>query len=343
MHLLRQESRFPLEVLDFSSPGNGWKGKNFGVGWARKVLFNKILAEAVPEDLIVSMDADTRFGENYLASVMSQMQLSPQWLALSAPYYHELTGDDTFDRAILRYELFMRNYAINMIEISSPYAFTAIGSAIVVRCGALRKIGGITPMKSGEDFYLMQKLRKMGAVGTYCAECVHPAARFSSRVDFGTGPAMMKGANGDWTSYPIYHHTLFQKVEATYQIIEELYEHDVNTDFTHFLQEQFKTEELWEPLRANVKNKSQFARAFHEKADGLRILQFLKMEQKRANIPDEVALFDNLNRFFNTEERNQIQSLFSSNQPLESLSTSALNAIRNLMFKAEMRKRKNLS
>lgn len=343
LHLLRRETRFPLEILDFCSPGKGWQGKNFGVGWARKVLFNRILAEADAEDLLVSLDADTQFGPHYLSAVLDSMRAKPQWLALSAPYYHELTGDELFDRAILRYELFMRNYALNMLAIGSPYAFTAIGSAIAARCGALRKIGGITPMKSGEDFYLVQKLRKMGMVGTYCSECVRPAARFSARVDFGTGPAMMKGANGDWSSYPIYHRSLFQKVEETYQLIAQIYHHDVDTDFTRFLQAQFKTADLWQSIRANVRNADQFARAFHEKADGLRILQFLKMEQKRANIPDEVALADNLNLFFNTEERNLIQSLFSSNRPLESLSSASLNAIRDSLFRAEMRKRETLS
>lgn len=63
---LKSFSALPLHVLDYASPGKGWKGKNHGVGWARKVLFEKILEEALNEDIIVSLDADTRVDPNVL-------------------------------------------------------------------------------------------------------------------------------------------------------------------------------------------------------------------------------------------------------------------------------------
>ncbi len=84
----------------------------------------------------------------------------PDAVALSVPYYHNLTGDEEKDRAILRYEIYMRYYAINLWRIGSPYNFTAVGSAMALPVWAYRAIGGITPHKSGEDFYFIQKLRK---------------------------------------------------------------------------------------------------------------------------------------------------------------------------------------
>lgn len=341
----------PITIIDRSSKGNGWTGKNYGVGWARKVLFDHILNIAAPDDIIVSMDSDTEFGPHYLQSIIENLAHHPQWVALSVPYYHRLTSNDVADKAILQYEIYMRNYALNMLHIESPYAFTAIGSAIAVRAGALRKIGGLTPVKSGEDFYLLQKLTKMGIVGSWNTECVYPAARFSDRVFFGTGPAMSKAALGDLSSYPLYHHTLFGKVKETYDRTEELYLHDIHTEFLDFLQLQFKQKNLWEKIRRNVKNAGQFKRAFHEKADGLRILQFLKQKQKTDPIPDILSLSDNLMLFLtdpncsdemSTEIENTL-SVINTADTIQSLSIPTLDTIRNTMRKLEMALRRNIT
>ena len=334
----------PVVIIDRSAKGCGWTGKNFGVGWARKVLFDHILSVAAPTDLIVSMDADTEFGNSYLQSLLDSFGSHPQWVALSVPYYHRLTGDAAADRAILHYEIYMRNYALNMLRIGSPYSFTAIGSAIVVRAAALRKIGGITPVKSGEDFYLVQKLTKMGEVGSCNPECVYPAARFSDRVFFGTGPAMRKAADGDLSSYPIYHHRLFSVVDETCRRTDELYQHDIRTEFLDFLQCQFKDDNLWDNIRNNVKDANQFRRAFYEKADGLRILQFLKQKQKTECIPDIQSLKDNLLLFLTDKKCAEATGLdfkktlskVQTADSLGALDAHTLSAVRDALFKMEM-------
>ena len=333
-----------IVVIDRSTKGHGWMGKNFGVGWARKILFDHILSVAASSDLIVSMDADTQFGSGYLQSLLDSFGSHPQWVALSVPYYHRLTDDAAADRAILHYEIYMRNYALNMLWIGKPYSFTAIGSAIVVRAAALRKIGGITPVKSGEDFYLVQKLTKMGTVGSWNPECVYPAARFSDRVFFGTGPAMSKAAAGDLSSYPVYHHRLFSIVDETCRRTDELYAQDIHTEFLDFLQCQFKDDNLWDTIRNNVKDANQFRRAFHEKADGLRILQFLKQRQKTESIPDIQSLKDNLLLFLTDEKCAEAVGADFGNalsevrnaESIEALDTPTLSAIRDSLFKMEM-------
>lgn len=337
---LRTIPDLDLTIIDNSTQGRGWTGKQFGVGWARKILFDKILSIANDDDIIISMDADTSFGTEYVTSVINGFLFHKSWLAISVPYYHQLTTDDQANRAILRYEMYMRSFAVNLLAIGSPYSFTAIGSAIAIRISALRKIGGISPMKSGEDFYLLQKIRKMGEVGTWINQMVYPAARFSDRVFFGTGPAMIKGATGDWNSYPIYHHRLFEAISDTYRQLNMLYQSDIQNAFLVFLQQQFKQIDLWQPLRNNVKEPIQFTRAFHEKADGLRILQFLKQEQNRENIPDELSLFDNLTRFLQEEKLGIIPSYLCSNFSLNELTTEQLDEIRNLLLQIEVIKRK---
>lgn len=336
---LKNFAALSVQVLDYASPGKGWKGKNFGVGWARKVLFDNILKEANPEDIVISLDADTRIKPGYLQSIADNFAAKQEFPAIAVPYYHPLTSDEVRDKAILRYEFYMRNYAINLLRIGSPYGFTAIGSAMALRAGALHKIGGITPLKSGEDFYLMQKMRKMAVIGLYNDECVYPAARYSNRVAFGTGPAMMKGCQGDWDSYPIFAQSCFDSIAESYERIPQLFLQDLHTDFLDFLQETAKSEvSLWQTIRQNVKDLPHFVQAFHEKADGLRILQFVRRQHKNAQ-PNEVSTLYNNMTFWMPDK---IPVWWNPELSFEQLSVEQLNDIRNLLFRYENELRKKI-
>ena len=336
---LHQYQDVPIQILDYSSPGKGWRGKDHGVGWARKMLFDNILAKANPEDLIISLDADTRIQPGYLQSIVDNFANHPEWPAIAVPYYHPLTGDEARDRAVLRYELYMRNYAINLLRIGSPYGFTALGSAITMRAGALRRIGNITPLKSGEDFYLVQKFRKMATIGLYNEEMVYPAARYSTRVAFGTGPAMMKGNQGDWNSYPLYHYSLFEPIAQTFDLLSQLYHQDVHTDFLDFLQEGAKSDvSLWQTIRQNVKDLPHFIQAFHEKADGLRTLQFVRRQQQTRPMEDEFALHQNLSLW----QPSQIPDWYHPEIGFNIFTVKQLDYIRDLLLDYETELRKNV-
>ena len=335
LSFLKDFRELNINILDYSSKGKGWKGKKSGVGWARKILFDHILQIAGPEDILISLDADTLFDKHYFQSLGDNFARKDSLPVISVPYYHKLTEDDRANRAILRYEIYLRNWLLNLYHINSPYAFTAIGSAIAMKVWALQKIGGITPMKSGEDFYLLQKLRKMIPVNNWNRESVYPAARFSSRVFFGTGPAMIKGDAGDWESYPIYHHSHFDEVAKVYGMLEVLYKYDVDTPFTLFLQQQFNDKNLWQPLRNNFKEFFRFERAFHEKADGLRLLQFVKQEEKNRPFAEAKALYDNLKIFC----PDKIPLFFTPDLLLNELPVLQLDELRNVLWKEEMKRR----
>lgn len=302
---------FPLKVIDRSSHGRGWAEKEGGVGWARKSLMDAAVRLARKEDIILSLDADTCFNSGYFSSVRETFRRHKNIAGLSVPYYHRLTGKEREDRAILRYEIYMRNYALNMWRIGSPYNFTALGSAMACTAGAYKAIGGMTAKHSGEDFYFLQKLRKYGPVLNYNPEKVFPAARFSDRVNFGTGPAMIKGDRGDWDSYPVYHWKLFDEVRKTYDLFPALFRRDVETPMSPFLRGIFRTDDLWQPLRGNFNTEEKFIRACHEKVDGLRILQFLKSEQKKCKSRDEQNLCDFLIEFYPAKAESLMDPWFS--------------------------------
>lgn len=329
---------FDIKIIDCSSQGKAWQGKQSGVGWARKILMDEINRMADINEIVISIDADTRINPDYLGSILYSIQSHPDIMAVSVPYYHPLTDDEAANRAILRYEIYMRYYAINLWRIQSPFSFTALGSAIAFPIWAYRKIGGITPMKSGEDFYLLQKFCKTGNILNWNPENVYPAARFSDRVFFGTGPAMIKGNNGDWMSYPIYHYSLFDEIGKTYRLFPELYNNDVQLPIDNFLKEQFRDDKWWLSLRNNFKTQHHFIKACYEKIDGLRTLQYLKVSQPFLEKSDEACLLEFFTKFYpEAIEELDLDHHFK----FEALSVEQLDNIRNYLRNIEEVYQKN--
>ena len=320
---------FKIVVLDFSSLGRGWRGRKRGVGWARKELFAAIDAACGDDELVVSLDADTVFSETYLESVLCTMNSHPECNALCVPYYHPLSGNDQQDRAMLRYEIYMRHYLLSLLESDNPYAFTALGSAMVFPLWAYRRVGGITPLQGGEDFYLMQKFAKTGRVLLSCNEVVRPQGRPSLRVPFGTGPAIAKGLDSMDSTYPLYPQEAFEAVANTFAFFPNLYEKDIETPMSDFLRQQLKTDDLWQPLRKNFKTRELFVHSCQERVDGLRILQYLKTFPLRR--PEEEL------RIFCNNHRVSLLDNFDFRTSL----VSGVDAVRNALFKLEQQCRQN--
>jgi glycosyltransferase involved in cell wall biosynthesis len=322
-----------LTVIDRCSPGKGWKGKNHGVGWARKTVMEAINKVAAPKDIIVSLDADTTFNENYLSSLADNFSVHPDAVALAVPYYHKLVGDEAVNRAMLRYEIYMRYYSLNLWRIGSPYSFTALGSAMAFPVWAYRAIGGMTPKMSGEDFYFLQKLRKYGKMLFYNSQKVYPAARFSDRVYFGTGPAMIKGSQGDWTSYPVYSYHYFDEIRTTTGLFNDFFTATKNTTVVGFLRKILNEEDPFRLLRENFKEPSTFIRACHEKFDGLRILQYLKYRQNNDTNSDEKNLLEFLSKFYPDEYREVIPDAAKFSFTVSPV--SELDLLRRFLMKKE--------
>lgn len=321
-------------ILDRTSKGNGWIGKRHGVGWARKVAMDTADSMAAADDVIISVDADTYYTPQYFSSVVHALQSHIDAVAYSAPYYHQLTGNEITDRCILRYEIYMRNYALNMLLIQNPYCFSAIGSGMACTAANYRKVCGLTPKMSGEDFYFILKLRKAGRIIIDGQEEIYPASRFSDRVYFGTGPAMIKGRTGNWDSYPIYNQDLFLDIRRTYDLFDELFLKDVVTPLDDFIVNAWQVvlSDFWQPLRNNSKSSAQFAKAASHKIDALRILQYLKEQNSNDSASEELKLHDFLTGNFNPGE--EIIAILNDLliAGFENIDIQSLNLIRDYMF-----------
>ena len=320
LEYLQNHSLPNLYIIDKSSKGKGWTDKEQGVGYARKFLIEQILQSANDDDILINMDADTIFRPSYCQSLINSYSADKQAVAAAVPYYHLLTNKEKEDRAMLRYEIYLRSYNLNLLRINSPYAYTALGSAIVCPVISYKAVGGFDKQESGEDFYLLRKLSKYGKVLIYNEEKVYPSARFSTRVPFGTGPAMLKGIAGQWDMYPIFHYSGFEIIAETYQKLDILFYEDIDNEFIRFLQTIFSEKDLWSPLRKNYKTETSFAKAFHHKVDSLRIFQYLRDYQRNMQKNDVECLADFLQKFYPEEYLYFFKNPFSfEHTPIETL------------------------
>ncbi len=332
-----KEVSFPIILIDKSSKGQGWQGKKLGVGWARKTLMDHISEIANDNDIIISLDADTSYRAQYFYNIIKFFEDNKNYDLVSVPYFHPLNTDKQASRAILRYEIYMRVYFLNLIRIKSPFAFSALGSAIAFRHKAIKKIGGFTPKKSGEDFYFIQKMIKYKPISNWVNDTVYPAARFSDRVAFGTGPAMIKGNSGDWSSYPIYPSQLFDKIKGFYDLIPQLYSKEVETPIDSFWENIEVKNEIFQKLRNNNKDLKHFTKAVHDYFDGLRILQFLKSSYTPKNEEE------NLKDFFSSDFASGIKASLIQDLSFDNASLGQLDAIRDYLYKLEDIKRQQIT
>ncbi|MEE9254615.1 MAG: hypothetical protein V3U43_06745, partial [Pseudomonadales bacterium] len=107
-------------------------------------------------------------------------------------------------------ELRLRLYVLGLFEAGSPWAFHTVGSVLKVSLPHYGKVHGFPKRAAGEDFYLMNKLAKSGFIENLVSEPVRISDRASSRVPFGTGPAISATAERNPLDFPVYHPDIFR-------------------------------------------------------------------------------------------------------------------------------------
>lgn len=295
-----------LEIIDFASAGRGLAKHQAIVGWVRRHMIERICEKALDDDIIVSMDADCRFQNYFTISILNQFKKYPNAIALCNPYYHPLTNDINLDSKLLRYETYMRWYTVNLLRIESPYAYTALGSVIIFPVSSYKKIKTFAPRAAGEDFYLLQKFRKNGQIILYNTHLVYPATRYSDRVPFGTGPALISELQHQSEMYPFYSGKWFDKIRDFYQTFQFRFNNIYSDEFDVIIEKIFnlKSQELWHKLRKNNPTLERFIHACHCKFDALWTFKTIRhfhqnSEKYPKNITDEyLFLLDQLEKNF---------------------------------------------
>lgn len=189
-HFLLEEPEFDLLVVDRASPGRELDEK-LGVGHARKIGADVLLALTERGQLelpfICSTDADVSLPRDYFARVSARAGTSASALIFPFQHVRGAASADVFESTEL-YELTLRYHVLGLAAAGSPYAYHSMGSALVAQAGAYAGVRGFPKRAAGEDFYLLDKLGKLGVLERLSGEPISIHARRSARAPFGTGP-----------------------------------------------------------------------------------------------------------------------------------------------------------
>ena len=160
-----------------------------GVGLARKIgadiALRWIVERRIETPVIFSTDADASLPPGYFEAARGE---AAGWVY---PFVHT-SGDADLARRGLMYELSLRYYVNRLEYAGSPYAFHTVGSCLAIDATSYAKVRGFPRRNAAEDFYLLNKLAKVGWIRRLRDPVIEIEARASTRVPFGTGPALAR-------------------------------------------------------------------------------------------------------------------------------------------------------
>lgn len=181
-----------LLVVDRASTDR-WLPPKQGVGLARKIAGDMALAlihrGTVKSDWIRCTDADVQVPKDYFEQLAGAIEGAS---AAITPFVHVPEGDDIQQKAMGLYDAYLQAYVDGLTHAGSPYAFHTIGSQISIAAQSYAIVRGIPKRLAGEDFYLLNKLAKVGRVHSLSGDRVRVRGRLSDRVPFGTGAALQE-------------------------------------------------------------------------------------------------------------------------------------------------------
>lgn len=201
-----------------------------GVGLARKIgadiavaLINK---KQIYTSWVHSSDADAHLPDNYFDTHANNQDKDTLKgaVATCCNFYHYSEKLD-IHQANLMYENALRYYVAGLCFANSPYAYFTIGSTLAFKAISYCQARGFPKRSAGEDFYLLNKLAKLGAVTFLANVHIKLDARTSTRVPFGTGPAVQSilDITAQGQPFPYYHPEVFIALKRCLHAFENLW------------------------------------------------------------------------------------------------------------------------
>lgn len=283
-------SKITLLVVDCCSTDQRLINPKQGVGLARKLGADLALAfihqNLVQQPWIYSTDADAVLPADYF-------DYQPKdTAALSLPFVHQAMDPELQHRSQL-YEAHMRAYASRLAASGSPYGYLSLGSALACSAEHYAQVRGFPKRNAGEDFYLLNKLAKTGAIVSPNSTPIRLNARYSDRVPFGTGPALQHwpSPGAPVTTYPDQAFTLLAALIRLFKHCSISPRPGVALSFEEGLAQ------LGDPISATVAGldpKNELGKIFaknvpaqvrykaaHDWFDALKTLRFVRLVSKR--------------------------------------------------------------
>jgi len=255
-----------------------------GVGLARKIgadiACTLIDQGIITSPWICSTDADAYLPDNYF----SVLENIPEKQAAATYNFSHIENQDALSKATQRYEQALRYYVCGLKWAGSAYAFHTIGSTLAFRYDYYALVRGFPKRAAGEDFYLLNKLAKLGSIWTITDATILIEPRLSDRVPFGTGPAVSAILQlPEINNYHYYDPQLFVELKHCLNAMGRLWEE--KKDFAswfdnlskpvQFALVQLKFNKLTAHILKQVSDKQQCDRHVEQWFDGFRTLKFI--------------------------------------------------------------------
>jgi hypothetical protein len=280
-------SGLKLGFIDASSAGYEIPGNAGGVGMARKIGMDTALRLLNKKShfphLIMSLDADTLVGEDYLTETGNYF--TPKVKTAIVAYEHQMSSDEREVAAMCCYEIFLRYWVLGLRYAKSPWAFHSIGSTIVTSIDAYVEVRGMNKREAGEDFYFLSKLAKAGNIGYIKTTCVYPSSRSSVRVPFGTAKRIQRFLTGrQKEEYLLYDPAIFLILAEWLQLMNCQVVHDkdeilmkageIHPGLKKFLLEN-NFPAVWPKICSNAKDGKTLLKQFNDWFDALKTLKLV--------------------------------------------------------------------
>jgi hypothetical protein len=319
-----------LLIVDGCTPGRQLPAKQ-GVGLARKMGGDLALA-CISQHIVESCwihytDADASLPDGYFEAVPTDPISLRTVAVLLYPFTHEPPHVN-----ILQYEISLRYYATQLARAGSPYAFHTIGSLLTINAHHYATVRGFPKRKAAEDFYMLNKLAKVGKVVQLKSPVITLSSRLSDRVPFGTGAAMKQLAiQPDWKFYPpeIFEYLrqwlgLFDRVWCDRTVI-------LSHGFTPWWQAQpdcqpvtlhallsLGIEKILPQAYQQSKDLAHFKTFLHTWFDAFRTLKFVHYlrDYHFSSVPLEIAINKLLDTFLSSKEIEALETLNTINNRL---------------------------
>lgn len=198
-----------------------------GVGLARKIAadlaLGLIMGKQIASPWLFCTDADSLLPANYFDAVASA-----GGAAACTYHFSHLCDATDVGNATRCYEISLHHYVNGLKLAASPYAFHTVGSTIAVNSAHYAMVRGFPKRAGGEDFYLLNKLAKTGQVVALEQPVVGITPRISTRVPFGTGPAVERilAMENPGADFMLYNPRIFEELKQWLAIVPHLMDSD---------------------------------------------------------------------------------------------------------------------
>lgn len=284
-------NRIQIGKLDLLVIGPVIIDDKMAVGKARKigadVALSLIQQKKIGCPLIYTTDADAILPKNYFSLAESSYCENDQAAGYIYPFIHLKPNCFRQRQSIDLYERRLYQYVNGLSSANSLYAFHTIGSIIAINALAYAQVRGYPKIAAGEDFYLLNKLRKVGPIVSLMGEPIKLSARVSDRVPFGTGPALKNIMQfDDVLDAPIFYHPavfehlrwLLQNIVKEFSIDQLIVSKPTAKIDASLACQAFLSLKGVSDLRRHLgllKHLSSKTKAFHDWFDAFRTLKFI--------------------------------------------------------------------